>query len=182
MYPDLPEYSEKGLNVGGFFLNEQAWITDRYSFLSRQNTFSLYSYPAGDSIVIYWNGNYKDSVLRSNETQQLFIVLKNIKIEQDEDLYKLSGRTILLDGITNYGGFTQGYYSSEKIGHGTGKLSFGNVGIIKNVKYDPDSSSYYAFIVPGRFEMNMYTNKNYTITLGRFDMKMLRNDNIVVVL
>lgn len=55
-YPDLPAYSEKGLSVGGCFINDTAWLIPKGT-LSRTRPLYVYSYTNGDSVVLFFNGS-----------------------------------------------------------------------------------------------------------------------------
>ena len=89
--PGLPIYSEKGLNVGGILINNNVWLTIKLSLFSTVHPLELYSYPAGDSIVVLLNGNFKDSGFQNKNLETIFVVIKNIHIIADEDLVQLNG-------------------------------------------------------------------------------------------
>lgn len=180
--PDLPIYSEQGLNTGGIMINDKAWLTVKPAgFLSLSTTrpLQLYSYPNGDSIVILLNGAYKDTSLRLLPPATIFIVLKNIRIATDNDLLQLNGRSYNLDGTINYGGFSE-YYGFNKVGNAIGNIQFGKVSVINSVTYgdgSPNNPIYHPYIVAGRFEMNLVTSSVYTLTKGRFDVTIVRSIN-----
>jgi hypothetical protein len=77
-YPDLPVYSEKGLNTGGALINGKAWLTYPLALLSTTRPVQVFSNPAGDSVVLLLNGSYKDATLPDQNPNTIFIVLKNI--------------------------------------------------------------------------------------------------------
>ena len=175
--PDLPAYSEKGLNAGGILINNQAWLVLKPGFMSTARPFQLFSFPSGDSIVVLLNGNFKDTALQNQNLRTIFVVIKNIKIITDEDLLQLNNRSFILDGITNYGGFSDSYGENKK-GSGVGKLSFGKVSEISNITYGNGTAgnpTLHPYIISGKLNMDFYTNKNYSLTAGRFDMNIMRN-------
>jgi hypothetical protein len=178
-YPDLPAYSEKGLNVGGILINDKPWLTHKLAAFSTVRPLQLLSYPNGDSIVILLNGEYKDRSLNLITPRTIFIVLKNIRIITDNDLTLLNSKTYSLDGISNYGGFSDDY-GYNKIGKATGTIRFGKVSEISNITFgdgSPGNPSKHPYIVAGQLEMNLSTTTNYTLTKGRFDVTIMRSNN-----
>lgn len=181
--PDLPAYSEQGLNVGGILVNDKPWLTVKLGLFSTARPLQLFSYPTGDSIVVLLNGNYKDSVLQYQIPKTIFVVIKNIRIVKDNDLVQLNGKSYNLDGVINYGGFSDSY-GLNKVGKSIGNISFGKVSEISNVTYgdgSPNNPIKHPYIVSGRLEMNLFTNSNYSLTNGRFDVNVLRSSNQFVV-
>jgi hypothetical protein len=177
--PDLPGYSEKGLNVGGMLVNGKTWLNDRPALFSNKRPLQLLSYPSGDSIVVLLHGAYKDTGMQNQYPGIIFIVIKNIRIEADNDLLQLSGKNYNLDGNINYGGFAESF-GYNKVGHGVGNITFGTISEISNVTYGtgtPNNPIYHPYIVPGRFEMNLTTTTNYALTKGRFDATIVRTAN-----
>ncbi|MBL0335947.1 MAG: hypothetical protein IPP73_11790 [Chitinophagaceae bacterium] len=182
-FPDLPAYSEKGLNTGGTLINNKAWITHPLAFLSTVRPVQLFSYPAGDSVVILINGNYKDATLPDQNPNTIFIVLKNIHISTDAELLQMNGKTYLLDGTTNYGGISDSY-GYNKTGHGSGSIRFGKVSEISNVTVgdgSPGNPVLHPYIISGQFDMTMSSPVNYSFTHGRFDVNLIRSSNQFVI-
>lgn len=182
-YPDLPAYSEKGLNTGGTLINNKAWITYPPAFLSTVRPVQLFSYSAGDSVVLLINGSYKDATLPDQNPNTIFIVLKNIHISSDADLQQLNGKTYAVDGIINYGGVSDSY-GFNKSGHGSGSIRFGKVSEISNVTVGdgtPGNPVLHPYIVAGQFDMTMSAPVSYSFTHGRFDVNLIRSSNQFVI-
>ena len=182
-YPDLPVYSEQGLNVGGILINDKPWLTLQPALFSTLRPFQLFSYPNGDSIVVLFNGKYKDSSIQYQEPRTIFVVIKNLRITTDNDLIKLNGKSYSLDGNINYGGFSAGY-GYDKVGKAVGSLTFGKVSEISNVSYGDGSANNpvrHPYIVAGHFEMNLFTTSNYALKMGRFDFNIISGSNRFVI-
>ncbi len=180
---DLPAYSEQGLNVGGILINNKPWLTLKLGLFSTARPLQLFSYPNGDSIVILLNGNYKDSSLQNQNPQTMFVVIKNIRIVTDTDLIQLNGKSYSLDGIINYGGFSD-YHGYNKVGRSIGSIPFGKVSERSNITYgdgSPNNPIRHPYVIAGRLEMNLSTTSNYSLTRGRFDVSILRSNNQLVV-
>jgi hypothetical protein len=181
--PDLPLYSERGLNVGGILINDKAWLTVKLGLFSTTRPLQLLSYPNGDSIVVLLNGNFKDSSLQNQNLRTIFVVIKNIKIISDDDLLQLNGKSYILDGNTNYGGFSSNY-GQDKVGKAVGNITFGKVSVINNITYgdgSPNNPILHPYIVAGQLNMNFFTTTNFSLTKGRFDVTLLRSTNQFIV-
>lgn len=177
--PDLPIYSEKGLNVGGILINDSAWLTVKLGLFSTARPLQLLSYPAGDSVVVLLNGNFKENSLQNQISKSIFIVIKQIKIINDNDLLQLNGKTFVLDGNENYGGFS-GYYGQDKAGKAVGSISLGKVSVINNITYgdgSPNNPVLHPYIVAGQLSMKFFTTRNFSLTKGRFDVTLIRSSN-----
>jgi hypothetical protein len=181
--PDLPAYSEQGLNVGGILINNNAWLTVKPGLFTTTRPLQLLSYPSGDSIVVLLNGNFKDTGLQNQNLRTIFAVIKNLTIITDDDLLQLNDKTFILDGNTNYGGFSEAY-GYNKQGKAVGKMTFGKVSVISNVTYgdgSPNNPIKHPYIVAGQLNMNLSTTSNYALTKGRFDVNIVRSSNQFVV-
>ncbi len=181
--PDLPAYSENGLNTGGILINNQPWLMLPLGLFTTSRPLQLFSYPAGDSVVVLLNGDYKDASLRNTNNKTIFIVLKNIKISSDEDLALLNNKTFTLDGVINYSGFSESY-GYNKTGRGTGTLAFGKVSVISNITYGdgtPGNPILHPYIIAGKLDVNVNTGTSYSLTAGRFDVTVVRSSNQFVV-
>ena len=177
--PDLPSYSERGLNVGGILINDSEWLTLKPGLFSTLKPISLISYPLGDSILILLNGNFKDPGLQNQNFQTIYVVLKGINIVADHDLLQLNGKNFVLDGSINYGGFSD-YAGKGKVGKSTGSITFGKISVMANVTYGDGSVNnpiLHPYIFAGKLNMNFNTTRNFSLTSGRFDMTLLRNSN-----
>jgi hypothetical protein len=174
--PDLPSYSEKGLNNGGILIDGNAWLLEKRGMYSRP--MQLLSYPTGDSIVICLNGAYKDIALQYQQPGTLFLVIKNISIQNENDLNKLNQKNFVLDGTTNYGGFS-GYYGTGKIGKGIGQIIFGRVSR-NNVSVgtgDPGNEIRNFYVMSGRVNMKLSSPMASTLTDGRFDVSIIEKSD-----
>jgi len=184
--PELPIYSEKGLNVGGILINDKPWLTAKpggFLSLSTARPLQLFSYPNGDSIVVLLNGSYKDSSLQNKDPKTIFIVIKNLKIVTDNDLLQLNGKSYLLDGNINYGGFSE-YYGYNKVGNAPGSITFGKVSEISNITFgdgSPGNPILHPYIVSGHLDMKLSFPANYVLDKGRFDVTIMRSSNQFMV-
>lgn len=180
-YPDLPAYSEKGLNVGGILINDKAWLTEKPGLFSYLRPLQLFSYPNGDSIVVLLNGHFKDNNI-NQYPRTLFVVIKNIRIVTDNDLLQLNDKSYTLDGNTNYGGFSEDY-GNDKVGKAVGTITFGKVSEINVVYGDgsPNNPIKHPYIVAGYLDMSLSTTANYVLTNGRFDATIVRGTGQFIV-
>jgi hypothetical protein len=181
-FPDLPAYSEKGLNVGGCFINDTAWLLPK-RFLSRTKNLYVRSYPSGDSVILFFTGRFKEDSLEYKQPHTLFVVLKNLRISSDTDLLQLSNRSFVLDGLKNYGGFGFTYYI-EKPRSVNGFITFGNVTRQNYIAYgdgSPGNPKRHPYILPGRFEINITAERSYALTHGRFDMSVLQTYELDII-
>lgn len=177
--PDLPIYSEQGLNVGGILINHKAWLTVKLGLFTTSRPLQLFSYPNGDSIVVLLNGDFKDTSFQNQNLRTAFVVIKNVKIVSDDDLLQLNGRSFILDGNANYGGFSDSY-GYDKVGKAVGKITFGKVSVIPNISYgdgSPNNPVKHPYIVAGQLNMDFSTTSNYSLTKGRFDVNIVRSSN-----
>lgn len=175
--PDLPAYSEEGTNTGGCLINDTAWLNIREG----QYGWVIYpveitSYPNGDSLLILFRGYSKAPTAYNNTTHEIFIVLKNIKIVTDDDLIKLNDKTFLLDGITNYGGFSDSS-GKIKIGNAIGQIQFGKVEQRANWLI----GNSHVYIFAGHYNMSFHAGRNFALTNGRFDYNLYRPGSTFIV-
>lgn len=180
-YADLPAYSKKGLNIGGCFINDTAWLMPK-RFLSRTKNLYIFSYPAGDSLVLFFNGRFKEDSLQYRPPHTFFLVLKNIKISSDTGLLALRNQSFKLDGVTTYGGFARGF-DLEKPRSATGSITFDNIVRQDKIIYgdgSPGHPKLNPYILAGRFEINITTDRNYTLSKGRFDLTVLKDAEFYV--
>ncbi len=179
----LPEYSESGRNIAGALLNDTAWRSDVYiSSLSGTylSGFWIISNLPGDSTTIIFNGKHSyNSVLfidtLSSIPVNFFIVIKGLKIESQDSLLKLNGRTFNLDGINNYVTLTYSYdnFRFQKAGNSSGSITFNKVQKDESITFGngtPDNPRIYRFILSGHFDFTINRLNNYNIKEGRFDM------------
>jgi hypothetical protein len=129
------------------------------------------------------NGSYKNSSLQNEIPKTIFIVIKNIKIENDSDLIQLNSKSYPLDGSINYGGFSD-HYGYNKTGNSVGNISFGKVEGISNVTYgdgSPNNPIKHPYIVSGHLEMTFSATINYVLKKGRFDVNIVSGRDQFVV-
>src|ERR1039457_4049063 len=104
----LPEYSESGRNIAGALFNDTPWISDVYiSGLSGTYThgFWIFSSLSGDSTTIIFNGKYTYNSIKYVDTLpsipvNFFIVIKGLKIENQDSLFKLNNTLFNFDNIS----------------------------------------------------------------------------------
>jgi hypothetical protein len=177
--PRLPAYTEKGFNRSGVLINDTAWIGKRPAFLVSTNPLELHSFPNGDSVLLIFNGSFKDSLQYLSPTWVLYMVLKNIKIRTDDDLKKLNGLRFTLDGLNQYAGFSSGG-GCDKTGKAAGYIQFGKVDRLPDFQFgdgSPNNPVRYAYITAGRFEFNLTTTRKFNLTKGRFDALLSRTSS-----
>ncbi|MFD2160876.1 hypothetical protein ACFSJU_00585 [Paradesertivirga mongoliensis] len=167
-FPDLPEYSERGNNSGGVYINGNAWLTRTPFVFQPEQTLEVYSYPSGDSIILILNGRYKTDSLLLDGPREIYFVLKGVTISKDEDLVKLDKRSFALDGTTNYCGFSSSN-AEVKYGKGTGVLTIGNVRVLRDSNYGTITNPIHPYIIPGKFDIEFIHTVKYTLGEGRFD-------------
>ena len=126
VYPDLPAYSETGLDVSGAHINDSTWLGNNQpsGFFPTTKPAYLTSYPNGDSIDLRLFGGYKNLPTTFEKPTQILIVIKGIK--NDNDLIKLNGQKFILDGVNNYCKFYK-WYDDSLLTKGTGQIQFGKV-------------------------------------------------------
>lgn len=176
-FHDLPAYSEKGLGVGGCFVNDTPWLTTRPKLLSRGRPLFITSYPNGDSVVLSFSGAYKDPALTTHPPFGFEVVLKDITIRNDSDLAQLQNRTFMLDGQAAYGRLFNSATS------GTGTLLFGKVAPTGSSTGDgsPGNPKYYWYMLAGRFEWQVDAPVPYRFTHGRFDVTVSQTYSFHIV-
>ena len=178
--PDLPGYSEKGLNNGGILIDGYTWLLEKRGLYSRP--LQLLSYPKGDSIVICLNGAYKNPSLKYQNPTTLFLVIKNVSIQNENDLSKLNQKRFVLDGMDNYGGYS-GYYGTDKIGKATGQITFGRV-TQNNVSVgtgEPGNEIRHFYVMSGRINMKLSSPLVTALTDGRFDVSIIEKSDTFAI-
>jgi hypothetical protein len=189
----LPEYSESGRNMAGALFNDTTWRSNVYvSSLSGTYTkgFWIISSLSGDSTTIIFNGkhsynsvNFIDSL--PSVPVNFFFVIKGLKIENQDSLSKLNGKTFVLDGDNQYSTLTYSYdnFNFRKEGESFGKIVFNKVqkvtwftigdGSLNNPIINP-------FIISGHFSFSISGTSNYNISDGRFDMVSQWKTNLFI--
>jgi hypothetical protein len=173
-YPDdedsrLPRYSEKGYDIAGALLNDNAWRAERKPFseimlldISKKDTaiFEMY----GKLIDGEGQGDYVD----------FYIYQTGINIESFTDLKDLEGKTIVLDGNENYAvlEYTPKNENPNYYLNGIGTLIFKSVRETENVTYNSSGENMFnshPTYISGTFELNF---TNFKVEKGRFDFKL----------
>lgn len=177
--PALPEYSEEGANRGGMMINGSAWLISNGQGIFNYSMHVM-SYPKADSLVICFYGSYLDQ-LNFERPHGIYVVFKNIKINNAEELIALNGKNFTLDGKNCYGGFCN-WYASDRSGTATGNISFKKVARYTKLVYadgPPENPDRYFYIIAGQLEMKVKSDKDYDIKSGRFDIRVLDKTNII---
>ena len=183
-YPDLPAYSEKGLDVSGAHINDSTWLgnNEPSGFSPSIKPVYLTSYPNGDSIELRLFGSYKSWSIAFEKPSQISIVIKGIKIKNDNDLLKLNNQKYVLDGINNYCKFYK-WYDDSLLTKGTGQIQFGKIEKNNFITYgdgSPNNPFLYPYICAAKFELKVVDNITYNLTHGRFDITLLKTSTFSV--
>ncbi|HUZ58377.1 MAG TPA: hypothetical protein VMU83_06310 [Hanamia sp.] len=189
----LPEYSESGRNIAGALFNDTTWRSNVYidrlsgTYMSG---FWIISSLSGDSTTIIFNGKHSYNSINFVGTLpaipvNFFVVIKGLKIENQDSLFKLNGKTFNLDGNNNYVALTYSYndFSFLKNRESFGSIIFNKVQ--KNSSFtigdgSPNNPIINPFIVSGHFNFTINGTSNYNINDGRFDMVAQWETNLVI--
>ena len=189
----LPEYSESGRNIAGALFNDTPWISDVYiSGLSGTYThgFWIFSSLSGDSTTIIFNGKYTYNSIKYVDTLpsipvNFFIVIKGLKIENQDSLFKLNNATFNFDNVSNYVTLTYSYntFSFQKDGICLGNITINKVQ--KNTSLtigdgSPNNPIINPFIVSGHFNFTINGINNCEVKDGRFDMVTQWKTNLII--
>jgi hypothetical protein len=189
----LPEYSENGSNIAGALLNDTTWRSNiDISDLSGTylSGFWIISSVSGDSTTIIFNGrhtynssNFIDTV--PSIPVNFFVVIKGLKIESQDSLFKLNDKTFILGGNSNYAAVTYSYnnYSFLKNGKSFGSIIFNRVQKNSSITIGDGSANnpiINPFIISGHFNFTINGTGNYEIKDGRFDMVTQWKTNLVI--
>lgn len=184
IYPDLPAYSESGLNVGGVMINDSAWKFQQPNLMSLFNPMQIVSYLNGDSLVVIMNGNsnYPQSLYFS----QIYFVLKNIHIANDSDLVKLNGTTFNIDGQNNYAGLSMSYQNNfVNNGKSSGSISFKKAYLNKHGVIigdgSPNNPVLLPYVIAGIFNLSLTQDRKYNLNAGRFDRTVYYNSGFASI-
>lgn len=161
MDPRLPKYTESGNNVAGALVNDEIWRAEvdlYWSIAGVQsiNNASVTIWPEKDSVVIYFPGKTGDI----NTTIEFH--LKSTEVNSFEDLVKLEGSKIELDGNVNYACFIQ---DGNIVDKGIGQFYPTHI-------HKRDSSSNVIFAGTFGFYATNSMGKEMQITYGRFDYRL----------
>lgn len=167
--PRLPKYTESGNNVAGAFVNNQVWeSTVTWGLYDYSDTPEFYVWPEKDSVVVRFSGNTGD------ESAYIEFHLKDWDITEFEDVSKLSGLKIELDGEENSVYYIKGSYDQE---------AYKNKGIgqfyPKNIQLNDSLTS---ATISGTFGFTVTDSVgvNTKVTYGRFDYRISKEDDFFV--
>jgi hypothetical protein len=189
----LPEYSESGRNIAGALFNDTAWRSDVY--ISGQSGtymdgFWIISSLSGDSTTIIFNGKYTYNSIKFIDTLpsipvNLFVVIKGLKIENQDSLFKLNNTTFNFDNIRSYVTLTYSYntFSFQKYGDCFGNITFNKVQKSTLLTFgdgSPNNPIINPFIISGHFNFTINGTSNYEVKDGRFDMVTQWETNLII--
>lgn len=171
--PRIPKYTEDGNNVAGAFINDNIWESIVQAGLNyTYNQPSINFWPENDSLLLRFSGN------TGGRSSFIEFHLTGWKISNFEDLAKLEGYKIQLDGIKNAGFYIEGYDSFSYENKGIGQIYFKNIRIrVYNANGEGQISK--AAIISGTFgfTMNGSGGKITKVTSGRFDYRIREDFN-----
>jgi hypothetical protein len=189
----LPEYSESGKNIAGALFNDTTWRSNVYtSELSGTylSGFWIISSLSGDSTTIIFNGKHSYNSTGFVDTLpsiplNFFVVIKGLRIENQDSVFKLNGKTFNLDGNKNYAAITYSYndFTFQKNAESFGNITFNKVQ--KNSSFtigdgSPNNPIINPFIISGHFNFTIDGTSNYNIKDGRFDMVVQWKTNLAI--
>lgn len=173
--PRLPKYTEQGYNVAGAFVNDEIWesvVSHKIQLVGSLtvpvNEPRLEAWPEKDSLTLTFSGS-----TGANKTYIEFH-LRNLKINEFEDLLQLNGQKIILDGNTNAGFYEESLNDSADKYPGVGQVYF------KEVRIDSSSNVLYLSGTFG-FSVNRSNNKTLKVSSGRFDYRFAENSNFHIM-
>ena len=159
--PRLPKYTELGNNVAGALVNDEIWRAEVNLYwglagVHIANSASVSIWPEKDSIVIYLPGQKGDinAIIEFH--------LKSAEVNSFEDLVKLEGSKIELDGDVNYACLIQ---DGNVVDKGIGQF-------YPTYIHKIGSSSKVIFAGTFGFYGTSSMGKEMQITYGRFDYKL----------
>lgn len=190
----LPEYAESGSNTGGALMNDTVWRSNVYissvppTYMSGCYIFSRLS---GDSTTIIFNGKHTYQSIPFIDTMpditvNFFFVFKGLKIENQDSLLKLNGKTYNIDGVNNYVVIT--HYSNDlfnilKNSHCSGHITFNKVQKVGYISFgdgSPGNPQVNPFIISGHFDFTVNDPGQCHVKDGRFDMVVTLRSNMAI--
>lgn len=179
--PRLPDYSEEGLNTAGAYVDGFPWNSRRrlsYFFIfpsgiSRVGDINLYrSDSTSDNLLAFEFG--KQTVDELEKRISIGFYLSNTQIDVPDDLLELKGKTIVLDGISNYGQlFLNPTNRTAESGPDTLHKGIGALHI-RNVQITPKVDT---LIISGTFGFDVQIDSTlHTVHSGRFDYTLSPNE------
>lgn len=167
--PRIPKYTEDGNNVAGAFINDNIW--ESIVSLNYDRPF-INVWPENDSLLLRFSGK------TAGVPSSIEFHLTGWKISDFEDLAKLEGSKIQLDGMKNAGFYTEGYDLFNYENKGIGQIYFKNIRIrVYNANGEGQISK--TAIISGTFgfAMNDSGGKITKVTSGRFDYRIREDFN-----
>lgn len=167
--PRIPKYTEDGNNVAGAFINDNIW--ESIVSLNYGRPF-INVWPENDSLLLRFSGK------TAGVPSSIEFHLTGWKISDFEDLAKLEGSKIQLDGMKNAGFYTEGYDLFNYENKGIGQIYFKNIRIrVYNANGEGQISK--TAIISGTFgfTMNDSGGKITKVTSGRFDYRIREDFN-----
>lgn len=167
--PRLPKYTESGNNVAGAFVGNKVWESQvTWGFYDYSDTPEFYVWPDKDSVVIRFSGNTGD------RSAYIEFHLKGWEIADFNDISKLSGAKIELDGEENSANYIEGSYNPEAYKYkGIGQF------YPKNIQVNESEET---AILSGTFGFAVTDSvgNNTKITYGRFDYRLSKENDFFV--
>ena len=183
----IPEYSEVGRNVAGALINDTAWRCQLdICFACVIWNFYILSSITGDSTTFRFQGAYTSNskyfINASNYNVQtdFNVVVKGLKIENQDSLLKLNNKTFILDSTNNYVSIAKYYQPPNNKGFGSFTITKVQKGDWQFGDGSPNNPKIYLFIVSGRFNFKVQSDREYLVKDGRFDMQVYLNGNYFV--
>lgn len=174
--PRIPKYTENGNNVAGAFINDNIWESVvRIGFPYSHNQPFINVWQESDSLVLRFSGNTDD------ESSSVEFHLTGLNISKFEDLTKLDGQKIQLDGIKNTGFYIENYNPTSYNNKGVGQIYFKHVSILdSNVSAGEQAAK--RIIISGTFgfSFNESNGKTIKVSSGRFDYKITESINFQI--
>ena len=162
--PRIPKYTEVGNDVAGAFVNANVWQSIVYSSLSYTvNEPEITAYTGKDSLSVRFTGNI------SGEDRRIEFHIKGFHLDELDDLLKLNGQKIQLDGLNASAYYSEDYDQSAFSAKGIGQIYF------RNVKKDNSPSS---IVLSGTFGFSINDGNGDIIKVssGRFDYRLTDNN------
>ena len=169
--PRIPKYTAEGNNVAGAYINDDIWesvVSHKIQIVGSLtvpvNQPNINVWAEADSLSLTFSG--------SSDAKKTHIEfhLRNLNISKFEDLPRLEGRKITLDGNTNAGFYFDSSNESRYENGGIGQIYFKDVSFV-------DSTSVIILSGTFGFSVNNSEGKTIKVSSGRFDYRFSENSN-----
>ncbi|TKG91163.1 hypothetical protein EYV94_22420 [Puteibacter caeruleilacunae] len=163
--PRIPKYTETGNDVAGALINDEIWESVRsFSFPNYTQVSTIHIWPEKDSLEVCFFGE------TNSRSACIGFHLTDLGIQSFNDLKKLEGEKVSLDGEENLG-----YYFEDGVGgnqYGTGQVYF------KQVLPKEDSG----IILSGTFGFTITNgaHKGMNVLYGRFDYYIDKDTEVII--